>query len=224
MKKHLLLLILFFNLFVTYSQSINLAPKKDAVGKDALWGKYTHPELFKILNRTKKIAIIPPSTALFSRSTNQEFLRQTQERLNVVSSKFQTVYFTLLSKKSLSLLIQNPDETNKILSERNLVNLETLQKIPKNNLCFILGVDAVMFIDVTMENLKSQVTEAYLNAISIKSTTDELGIGLRIHERANGDFIWSNKFYEKVKSNESDVDIFRNIINSSIPALPFVLK
>jgi hypothetical protein len=224
MKKHLLLLILFFNLFVTYSQSINLAPKKDAVGKDALWGKYTHPELFKILSRTKKIAIIPPSTALFSRSGNQEFLRQTQEHLNLVSSKFQTVYFTLLSKKSLSLLIQNPDETNKILSERNLVNLETLQKIPKNNLCFILGVDAVMFIDVTMENLKSQVTEAYLNAISIKSTTDELGIGLRIHERANGDFIWSNKFYEKVKSNESDVDIFRNIINSSIPALPFVLR
>ncbi len=137
------------------AQKLANPPKADAIGKESLWESFEKKDTYDILVRTKKIAILPVSSAYFAKKINADSLQKYQNMLTNISVNIQKSYFNGLIKKSLSAAIQNPDETNKILNQKGLLNPETLNKTPKNTLCFILGVDAVMFVDITMEHLKS---------------------------------------------------------------------
>ena len=113
-----------------------------------------------------------------------------------------------------------------ILNQKGLSNTETLNKTPKNTLCFILGVDAVMFVDITMEHLKSALAQAALNSLSkfVDAASDEIAIGLRLYEKANGDFFWANRSSAKINSQNNPNDAFNKAAGESFQSIPFVIK
>ena len=208
------------------AQKLPNPPKADAIGKESLWESFEKKDTYDILVRTKKIAILPVSSAYFAKKINADSLQKYQNMLTNISVNIQKSYFNGLIKKSLSAAIQNPDETNKILNQKGLSNTETLNKTPKNTLCFILGVDAVMFVDITMEHLKSALAQAALNSLSkfVDAASDEIAIGLRLYEKANGDFFWANRSSAKINSQNNPNDAFNKAAGESFQSIPFVIK
>ena len=197
------------------AQKLPNPPKADAIGKESLWESFETKDAYDILVRTKKIAILPGSSAYFAKNIDPDFLQKYQNWLDTVSMFVQQKYFMLLIKKSLSAAIQNPDETNKILNQKGVLNTETLKQTPKNTLCFILGVDAVMFVDITMELTKNTLVTA---------GSEEIAIGLRLYEKSNGDFFWANRLTAKLKNGISRDYVFTNAISESFQSIPFVIK
>jgi hypothetical protein len=199
-------------------------PKSDAIGKETLWESFTKNNTFEILTRTKKIAILPASASYYARKINPDQLQKSQSALNAVSGELQKLYFSMLYNKKLSAVLQNPEETNRILGDRNMLTIEMLNKTPKNTLCFLLGVDAIMYIDMTVENLKSQLAEAALSMISLDTPSEELAIGLRMYEKANGEFFWAYQASEKRNSKETASAAFSKLVMGSIKDIPFLIK
>ena len=214
MKKLITILLSIVTISLS-AQKLPNAPKADAIGKESLWESFEKKETYDILVRTKKIAILPGSSAYFAKNIDPDFLQKYQNWLDTVSMIVQQKYFMLLIKKSLSAAIQNPDETNKILNQKGLLNTETLKQTPKNTLCFILGVDAVMFVDITMELTKNTLVTA---------GSEEIAIGLRLYEKSNGDFFWANRLTAKLKNGISRDYVFTNAISESFQSIPFVIK
>ena len=214
MKKLITILLSIVTISLS-AQKLPNAPKADAIGKESLWESFEKKETYDILVRTKKIAILPGSSAYFAKNIDPDFLQKYQNWLDTVSMIVQQKYFMLLIKKSLSAAIQNPDETNKILNQKGVLNTETLKQTPKNTLCFILGVDAVMFVDITMELTKNTLVTA---------GSEEIAIGLRLYEKSNGDFFWANRLTAKLKNGISRDYVFTNAISESFQSIPFVIK
>jgi hypothetical protein len=214
MKKLITILLSIVTISLS-AQKLPNAPKADAIGKESLWESFEKKDTYDILVRTKKIAILPGSSAYFAKNIDPDFLQKYQNWLDTVSMIVQQKYFMLLIKKSLSAAIQNPDETNKILNQKGLLNTETLKQTPKNTLCFILGVDAVMFVDITMELTKNTLVTA---------GSEEIAIGLRLYEKSNGDFFWANRLTAKLKNGISRDYVFTNAISESFQSIPFVIK
>ena len=214
MKKLITILLSIVTISLS-AQKLPNAPKADAIGKESLWESFETKDAYDILVRTKKIAILPGSSAYFAKNIDPDFLQKYQNWLDTVSMFVQQKYFMLLIKKSLSAAIQNPDETNKILNQKGVLNTETLKQTPKNTLCFILGVDAVMFVDITMELTKNTLVTA---------GSEEIAIGLRLYEKSNGDFFWANRLTAKLKNGISRDYVFTNAISESFQSIPFVIK
>jgi hypothetical protein len=236
------LLTVYFLFFITilFAQKLPQPPKTDAIGKESLWESFEKKDTYDILVRTKKIAILPVSSAYFAKKIDPDSLQKYQNMLTTISVNIQKAYFNGLIKKSLSAAIQNPEETNKILNQKGLLNTETLKQTPKNTLCFILGVDAVIFVDITME-----LTKATL----VTSRFEEIAIGLRLYEKSNGDFFWAYRLAVKFKDNlfnqslsfdfkpkqkigvnffgwldEKPLTPFNEAIRESFQSIPFVIK
>ena len=211
MKLVLTGLLMICTLFVS-AQKLPKPPKADAVGKETLWESFEKPNTYDILVRTKKIAILPASSAYYAKKIDPDSVKK--------------YYFESLIKNKLSAVLQNPAETNKILAEKGLLNPETLSKTPKNTVCFLLGVDAVVFIDITMEHLKSPLAQAALNSLSkfVDASSDEVAIGLRMYEKSNGDFFWATRIVEKVNSKQDMGQAFINAAKGSFNNIPFLIK
>lgn len=227
MKKVLFFLTSLFLFSSIFAQKLPKPPKADAVGKETLWDSFERKDTYEILVRTKKIAILPASSAFYGKKIDPDSATKIQIALTEMSTKIQKAYFDALIKNKLSAVLQNPNETNRILSEKGLLNPETLNSTPKNTLCFLLGVDAVMFIDITVEHLKSPLAQAALNSLSklVDAASDEIAIGLRLFEKSNGEFFWSNRSSEKVNSMQKTLsDAFLNAANASLVEIPFVIK
>ena len=197
------------------AQKLPNPPKTDAIGKESLWESFEKKDTYDILVRTKKIAILPVSSAYFAKNIDSDSLQKYQNWLDTISVEIQEAYFMLLIKKTLSAAIQNPKETNKILNQKGLLNPETLKQTPRNTLCFILGVDAVMFVDITMELTKATLVNA---------RSEEIAIGLRLYEKSNGEFFWANRLTVKLKSNDRPGYVFINAIRETFQIIPFVIK
>jgi hypothetical protein len=222
--KVFLVIIFFFNVLVSFGQKGPKQPKPDAIGKDALLEKYEHSNSFQILSRTKSVAILPASTAFYAKKMSNEELRNVQSNFSLSASSLQKTYYALLYKSTLSALLQDPETTNKILKERNLLDINAINKTPKNTLCFMLGVDGVLFIDVTLEDLKSATAEAALSVLGYNSNSNELAIGLRFYEKANGELVWSNFYFDKLTSKEPvNVGIMK-LASYSYKQIPFLIK
>jgi len=222
MKKITTILMLIFTLSL-HAQKLPKPPKADAVGKETLWESFERKDSYDILTRTKKIAILPVTSAYFAKKIKDD--NEYQAILTEISSEIQKSYFNGLIKKSLSAIIQNPDETNKILNQKGLLNIDLLNKTPKNTICFILGVDAVMVVDITMEHLKSALAQAALNSLSkfVDAASDEYAIGLRLYEKSNGDFFWAYRSSVKDNTKLQD-DAFNKLVVESFQSIPFVIK
>jgi hypothetical protein len=104
--------------------------------------------------------------------------------------------------------------------------MELLNKTPKNTICFMLGVDAVMFVDITMERLRSALGQLALNTLNPFNSTasDEIAIGLRLYEKANGDFFWANRSSVKITMLNNASDAFIKATGESFQSIPFVIK
>ena len=66
MKKITTILMLIFTLSL-HAQKLPKPPKADAVGKETLWESFERKDTYDILNRTKKIAILPVSSAYYAK-------------------------------------------------------------------------------------------------------------------------------------------------------------
>ena len=225
MKKTATLLLLIITLSVQ-AQKLPSPPKEDAFGKESLWESFERKDTYDILSRTKKIAILPVSSAYFAKKIDPDSLQKYQVMLTKISTSVQKAYFDGLVKKTLSAVMQNPDETNRILNQKGLLNMELLNKTPKNTICFMLGVDAVMFVDITMERLRSALGQLAINSLSrfTNAASDEIAIGLRLYEKANGEFFWANRSSEKITWLNSPSEAFIKATGESFQSIPFVIK
>jgi hypothetical protein len=227
MKSFLTLVLIVCSIFVTSGQKMPKPPKSGAIGKETLWESFQKDNYIDILMRTKRIAILPVSSAFYVKEVQADTLKKYQDILSKLSVEMQKAYFEGLVKKRLSAFLQSTTETNRILGEKGLLNLELLNKTPKNTLCFLLGVDAVVFVDITMEHLKSKLASAamgYLSAGLAGNATDEVAIGLRMYEKSSGEFFWANRSTEKVTSSLSIEKAWALVANNSLSSLPFIVK
>ena len=180
-----------------------------------------------LLSKEIDIAILPVSSVSYLKDMQVDSLKKYQDLLSKFSVEMQKGYFDNLVKRSLSAVLQNPTQTNILLGEKGLLNLELLNKTPKNTLCFLLGVDAVVFVDVTMEQLKSKLASAaigYLSGGLAGNATDEVAIGLRMYEKSNGDFFWASRISEKVTSSLDYSKALTLVASKSLNSLPFIVE
>ena len=71
MKKITTILMLIFTLSL-HAQKLPKPPKADAVGKETLWESFERKDSYDILTRTKKIAILPVTSAYFAKKIKDD--------------------------------------------------------------------------------------------------------------------------------------------------------
>ena len=214
------------------AQKLTNPPKADEIVKEYLWESFETKDAYDILVRTKKIAILPATSAYFAKKIDAETTKALETDLTKTSSEMQKSYYNTLITCRLSAIIQNIEETNRILNQKGLSSTELLHKTPKNTICAILGVDAVMFVDLTMEHLKSKLARIALNSLGtnalggsfIDAASDEITIGLRLYEKANGEIFWANRSSAKVNNQNTVEAAYQKAWMSSFASLPFVIK
>ena len=108
MKKLITILLSIVTISLS-AQKLPNPPKADAIGKESLWESFEKKDTYDILVRTKKIAILPVTSAYFAKKIDADSLQKFQNMLTNSSLIIQKAYYIGLIKKSLSAAIQNPE-------------------------------------------------------------------------------------------------------------------
>ena len=85
MKKLITILLSIVTISLS-AQKLRNPPKADAIGKESLWESFEKKDTYDILVRTKKIAILPVTSAYFAKKIDADSLQKFQNMLTNSSS------------------------------------------------------------------------------------------------------------------------------------------
>ncbi len=169
---------------------------------------YEAPELEKIVQTHKSIAILPMQVTMTDVKANSRN-RTPQEELDAKAADYQknfqnAMYAWFLKRKQkgrmMDVAIQDVDRTNTLLKKNGIESSEDLESYTKDELATILEVDAVFGGSVATSSSFSKggaTALAVLTGVSVK--TGDADVFIKLFDAEEGEMIWS--FSRTVASN-----------------------
>lgn len=185
MKKQILLLIIMF-------LSIGLSAQKQI---------YEADNLKEISAKHKLVAILPFPTTITYRKQPKGYSAEgnRMQEISMAKSIQSSLYtFLLRKRKDYFVEFQDTEKTN-ILLKRSGAD-EKLDELTKDEICKILGVDAI--ISGRFENEQTKSDGAAMTAVMLTGFGGKTGsatLTLAVNDGTSGDMVW--RFYKTMNDN-----------------------
>lgn len=156
---------------------------------------YTNANFTKIKPLHKSVAIIPFEVMIDVKRlprgiTNDNIIEQQKSTGYSVQSSVYTYFLKEQSKNKYTIDFQDIDKTNALLAEAGL-NYEDLRNKSKEQLCQMLGVDAVIGGKViTSKPMSDGAALALGLLVGAWGSTNKTQASVTIHESAQGTLLW----------------------------------
>ncbi|MDG3583441.1 hypothetical protein [Galbibacter pacificus] len=182
-------------------------------------------ESFKELSKDHKTVAIVPFEArleLDNKNLTAEQLKKLQEKEGYEAQNALESYFLKRHKrKDYRIEFQDIKNTNALLAKEG-IDLLNLDIYTTQDLCKILGVDALISGDLTLNALISEGVSTDFDFMSFISGTSDYGrIAIKLSDGATGKLLWK---YEKVitrKSGKNTYDIIEAMMRKSTRKFPY---
>ncbi len=157
--------------------------------------------LKEIVTKHKTVAILPFPTTISYRKQPKGFSAEAnhQQELSTAKNIQSSMYtFLLRKRKNYSVEFQDVEKTNILLKKAGAEN--KLDELTKDEVCKILGVDAVISGKFESEQTKSD--GAALTSVLLTGFGGKTGSGtltMAVNDGSSGDMIW--RFYKTMNDN-----------------------
>ena len=134
------------------------------------------------------------------------------------------IYFEMVRHRDdFTVEIQDVAETDKILNQHNLSE-EEAARLPGEDLCRLLGVDAVLKGGVLKYLSKSALEQAAEKAVFDTTTGSEIKANLAIYDATDGELVWQQDFEQKGEHFSSIDELRKNVAWSVSRSFPYRKK
>lgn len=136
----------------------------------------------------------------------------------------EAIYFEMVRHRDdFTVEIQDIAETDQILRRHNLSG-EEAARLPGEDLCRFLGVDAVMKGSVIKYLSKSTLEQVAEKAVFDTTTGSEIKANLAIYDALDGELVWQQDFEQKGEHLSSVDDLRKNVAWSVSRSFPYRKK
>lgn len=179
--------------------------------------------LNQIIAKHKTVAILPFPTTITYRKQPKGFSAEANRQQEIAMAKsIQSSMYTFLlrKRKNYSVEFQDVEKTNILLKKAGVDN--KLDELTKDEVCKILGVDAV--IGGKFENEQTKSDGAALTSVLFTGFGGKTGsatLTMVVNEGSNGDMIW--RFYKTMDDNyrKSTDDLVENLMRKLSRNFPY---
>lgn len=136
----------------------------------------------------------------------------------------EAIYFEMVRHRDeFTVEIQDIAETDKILRRHNLSE-EEASRLPGEDLCRFLGVDAVMKGSVIKYLSKSTLEQAAEKVVFDTTTGSEIKANLAIYDAMDGELVWQQEVEQKGERLSSVDELRKNVAWSVSRSFPYRKK
>lgn len=192
---------------------------------------YTNPQFSKLAAEHKLIAILPFQVTIGLRPNQRAKVSDEDHRANEDKEAFsvQSALYSYFLKKSesraLKVAVQDEKTTNSILAKRNLLSQDSLRKYTPQELCGLLGVDAILSGEVKTDKPMSDGASVALGLmVGFYGATNSGTTYLKIHDGATGQLLWK---FDKTLSRSLGSDnntVYRTLMRKASKYLPYITQ
>ncbi|HNP52990.1 MAG TPA: hypothetical protein PKK69_00165 [Ferruginibacter sp.] len=157
---------------------------------------YKSSEFDSITAKHKLVAILPADVSITLRpnemkKTTPEQLKELEEKTGTtVQDKMQTWFLKRSGKYKYTVQFQDISKTNALLAQNN-IKYADLNTKTKEQICQLLGVDAVLSTKVSMKKPMSDDAAIAVGLIAgVWGSTNNVQTSISIHEAIKGDLVW----------------------------------
>ncbi len=165
---------------------------------------YESKQFSEISKEHKTIAIIP-FLATLNLENAADFSKEEIKKLGekegfTVQNALENYFLRRKKKKKIKVDIQNTEDTNALLRKNN-ITLKNINVYTTQELCNILGVDAIISGNIKLKALISQGVSTSYDFISLITGKSDYGrIAIKISDGKTGKLLWK---YEKTISRKA---------------------
>lgn len=157
---------------------------------------YTHPQFANYAVEHSVIAILPPKTTMKLRPKQMEKLSAEQlfemekSEANAVQLAIESYFLRRQQRKQFAVTFQEVTKTNALLKQ-NGVFYENMDEFTSEQICKMLGVDAVLSGSLVQTKPMSEGASAALGVlVGVWGNTNGGMITLSIHDAKEGLLLW----------------------------------
>ncbi|MFK7970985.1 MAG: hypothetical protein AB8F95_11485 [Bacteroidia bacterium] len=157
---------------------------------------YTHPQFENLASEHSIVAVMPPKTIMklrpkqMAKMTPDQLLEMEKSESQAVQLAIESYFLRRQQRKQFAVTFQEVTKTNALLKQ-NGISYENMDEYTSEQLCAILGVDAVVSGNLVLTKPMSEAASAALGLlVGFWGDTNGGMITLSIHNAKDGALLW----------------------------------
>lgn len=188
---------------------------------------YKSSEFSSVASTHKTVAIIPAIVSIQLRPnqakklTIEDIHNSEQETGYSMQDKMYSWLLRRNDKMNFTVQFQDVSKTNELLKQAN-INYTDLKHTSKKTLADLLGVDAVISANVSLEKPMSEGASIAVGALTgFWGSTNAATITIDIHEHTNGDLIWKYDYNSSGSAFSSANQLVDGLMRNASKKFPY---
>lgn len=190
---------------------------------------YVAPEFDKVKSKHDIVAILPFDVQIGMKSlpkdVTQEMIREDEQKTGFSMQSHSYTYFLKeLGKNKYTVKFQDIDKTNALLTKAGLKYVDT-KSTAKDELCKILGVDAVISGKLSMDKPMSDGSAIAVGLIfGYWGSTNKVNVSMTIHEHAKGNLLWKYDWVAEGGVGSNSEQLSKSLVKNVSKKFPYQRK
>ena len=187
---------------------------------------FTSPNFQQARKQHKTLAILPfdvliGTTKLPKNVTKEMVLQQQEETGYSLQSNVYTYFLNEQKKNKYTIDFQDIDKTNALLKKAG-ISYDVLDSQTKEELCNLLGVDAVMTGRATMEKPMSDGGAIAVGVLfGFWGSTNRVDVNVNIHDKNDSKLLWKYDYQASGSVGSSTEQLSRSLMKNVSKKFPY---
>lgn len=187
---------------------------------------YLSPDFNKIKSNHKTLAILPFNVSITAKKLPKDYTPEMikEEEKNTgfsIQNHSYTYFLKESSKNRYTVNFQDIDKTNNLLNKAG-IDYEKMRVYSKEELCNVLGVDAIISGKVTMEKPMSDGGAIAVGLIfGVWTSTNKVNVNMTIHNKKNSDLLWKYDWVAEGSVGSSSEQLTKGLMKNVSKKFPY---
>lgn len=190
---------------------------------------YVAPEFDKVKSKHDIVAILPFEVQISMKSlpkdVTPEMIREDEQKTGFSMQSHSYTYFLKeQGKNKYTVKFQDIDKTNSLLTKSGL-GYNEIKSAGKDEICKILGVDAVISGKVSMDKPMSDGSAIAVGLLfGYWGSTNKVNVSTTIHEHAKGNLLWKYDWVAEGGVGSSSEQLSKSLVKNVSKNFPYKRK
>ncbi|MBK9222569.1 MAG: hypothetical protein IPO16_10690 [Saprospiraceae bacterium] len=190
---------------------------------------YLSPDFDQVKSKHKTVAILPFDVTIaikkLPKDVTQEMIREDEKKTGFSIQNHSYTYFLKeMSKNKYTVTFQDIDKTNTSLTKAGM-SYEKLRDISKEEICNILGVDAVVSGKVSMDKPMSEAGAIAVGFIfGTWTSTNKVNVSMTVHNKKNSDLLWKYDWVAEGSVGSNSEQLTKGLMKNASKKFPYQRK